>query len=79
MEKLKVNVSVADDHLRSMQEVVQRLKDAGLSVEQTLEGLGIVTGTVEAAKLPALSGLEGVSAVETDREVRIAPPDSDLQ
>ena len=74
-----VIVSVADDHLDSFAEVVRRIKKAGLKVEQQLEAVGIVSGTIDSTKLAALDKVKGVAAVERSREFQIAPPESDVQ
>ena len=74
-----VNVSVTDDYLDRFSEVVQRAKRAGLQVEQQLEAVGVVSGTIDSEKLGDLDRVEGVAAVERSREVRIAPPDSKVQ
>ena len=74
-----VNVSVADDHLGHFPEVVRRMEKAGLKVEQQLEAVGVVSGSIDPAKLPDLEQVQGVTAVERAREVRIAPPESDVQ
>ena len=72
-----VNVSI--DDLDRFFEVVQRLEEAGLKVEQQLEGVGVVGGLIDRDKLADLEQVKGVAAVEASREVRIAPPDSDIQ
>ena len=74
-----VNVSVADDHLGHFREVVRRMEKAGLKVEQQLEAVGVVSGSIDPARLPALEQVQGVTAVERAREVRIAPPESHVQ
>ncbi len=72
-----VNVSI--DDLDGFSEVVQRCEEAGLKVEQQLEGVGVVSGWIDRDKLADLEQVKGVAAVEASREVRIAPPDSDIQ
>lgn len=79
MSSQKVNISVADDYLSRFQEVVQQTKDVGLNVEQELDGLGIISGSIDPGRLADLERLEGVSAVEADRIIQLPPPDSDVQ
>ena len=74
-----VNVSVADDHLGRFPEVVRRMEQAGLKVGQQLEAVGVVSGSIDPARLPDLEQVLGVTAVERTRQVRIAPPESDVQ
>ncbi len=79
MAEVDVSVSVADGSMGRFSDVVRRLRDAGLDVEQELEEIGVVTGSIDAEKAEALRKIEGVSHVEGSREFRIAPPDSDIQ
>ena len=74
-----VNVSVADGHLGRFPDVVRRMERAGLKVEQQLEAIGVVSGSIDPARLPDLEQVQGVLAVERTRDVRIAPPESDVQ
>ena len=75
----EVNVSVADDHLARFPDVVRRMEKAGLKVQQQLEAAGVVSGSIDSAKLPDLEQVEGVTAVESSRSFQLPPPESDLQ
>jgi hypothetical protein len=75
----KVTISVADDAIDRIDEVVAALKSGGLHVEQVLRPIGVITGTVEGQQVQALGGVSGVSAVEPQRTVQLPPPDSDVQ
>lgn len=79
MAEVNVSVSVADGSIDRFSDVVSRLRDAGLEVEQELEEIGVVTGSIDSEKAESLREIEGVSHVERSREFRIAPPDSDIQ
>jgi hypothetical protein len=79
MAEVNVSVSVADGSMDRFSEVVRRLKEAGLDVEQELGEIGVVTGSIDPEKVESLREIEGVSHVEQSREFRIAPPDSDIQ
>jgi hypothetical protein len=79
MAEVNVSVSVADGSMDRFSEVVRRLKDAGLDIEQELGEIGVVTGSIDPEKVESLREIEGVSDVERSREFRIAPPDSDIQ
>jgi hypothetical protein len=79
MASEKVNVVVADDYLDRFSEVVKRAKEAGLQVEQPLETIGVVSGSIDPAKLAALKRVEGVTAVEPSRDFQLAPPESEIQ
>jgi hypothetical protein len=79
MAEVNVSVSVADSSADGFSEVVRRLKDAGLDVEQELAEIGVVTGSIDPEKAESLREIEGVSHVERSQEFRIAPPDNDIQ
>jgi hypothetical protein len=79
MSELRVLVSVADEHLDDFDQVVERSRKAGLKVKRTLRQSGIVTGTIDSERISDLRQVRGVQEVEPDREVRIPPPDEDIQ
>ena len=79
MSKVNLLISVDDDHMDRILEVVQGLQSAGMNVEQLMDKIGIVTGSCDSRKVEALSQVEGVSHVEPSREYQLAPPDSDIQ
>jgi hypothetical protein len=76
---LDVLVSVAEDHLDRLGEVVEHLQAAGLRVAETMEHLGVVAGTIAARRMAGLRGVEGVDAVEPNRPYQLPPPASDVQ
>ena len=75
---LDVTVTI-DDQRISVDKAAKLLTEAGLHVESTMENLGLVSGSVESKDLAALRRVPGVLGVELQREVGIAPPDSDVQ
>lgn len=76
---MKITVSVADDHLDLIDDVVGRLETAGMHVEQVLRPVGVITGSVGPGAREALSGLAGVAAVESAHGVQLPPPDAEIQ
>jgi hypothetical protein len=77
-DKVDLLISI-DEHLSRFSEVVKDIEDVGMNVEQQMEEIGVVTGSIEPGKVDPLSRVEGVSHVEESREFQIAPPDSDVQ
>jgi hypothetical protein len=77
--KVSLLVSVADDHLDRFCEVVKDVEDAGMEVEQKMEDLGVLAGTIDSEKVEPLRRVAGVSHVEESRRFQIPPPDSDVQ
>ncbi len=79
MAKVDLLVSVDEEHLGRFSEVVKSIKDAGMDVEQKMEEIGVLTGSIDHEKVERLRKVEGVSDVEQSRRFQIAPPDSDIQ
>jgi hypothetical protein len=76
----KITISVADDALDRIDDVVTALESGGMRVEQVLRPLGVITGTVEdTQRVQALGAVTGVTAVEPQRTVQLPPPDADVQ
>jgi UDP-N-acetylmuramate-alanine ligase len=77
--KVSLLVSVNDDHLDRFSKVVKDVEDVGMEVEQKMEDLGVLTGSIDSEKVEPLRRVEGVSRVEESRRFEIPPPDSDIQ
>ena len=79
LPRTRVVVTVGEDKLDALPEVVAHLERAGLQVEGVLELLGQVTGQVETTLgLASLRAVEGVQAVEREGQVQLPPPDSTI-
>ena len=73
-------MTVAASHLASIAELVQRLRKAGMEVEQVPPVIGVITGTVPASSsLGSLSAVVGVASIEQQRQFRIPSPDAVVQ
>ena len=79
MAMVKLSVSVDDQHLDRFAKVVKDVKQAGMKVEQQLKDIGIITGSVDSAKVKSLHKIPGVAHVEESREYQIATPGNDIQ
>jgi hypothetical protein len=75
----KITISVADDAIDRIDEVVAALENGGMQVDQVLRPLGVITGSVDTQRVQALGAVPGVAAVEPQRTVQLPPPDSDVQ
>ena len=62
-ERVSVLVSVEETHLDSLGEVVERLRRAGLDVEQVTEEVGVVAGSANADAVERLHDVERVAHV----------------
>ncbi len=72
-----VTVTLADG--ADVGAVVDQLQRAGLSVDQVLDAIGIVTGSLADENRAAVAGIDGVLAVEDDHTFQLPPPDSEVQ
>ena len=59
--------------------VAEQLRAAGMTVEQILPAIGVITGTIAAETRTVLAELPGVLAVEPEQTFELPPPDSDIQ
>lgn len=68
-KSLLVNVTVLVDeaHKDSLMVVGNDLKDKGFMLKESLEGIGVLIGSVRSSALAGLSSVPGVSAVEIER------------
>ncbi|SDC11404.1 hypothetical protein [Actinokineospora iranica] len=75
-----VTVTVDDDGLARLPEVVAALEAAGMRVERVLAAIGAVTGTAAPDAIGDLRAVAGVDGVEpASAPFRLPPPDSDVQ
>lgn len=75
----RITVTVSEEYADRTADVAARLRDAGMTVERVLGALSMVTGTVEAARRPALEAIGGVASVEPERLYQLPDPGSGLQ
>jgi hypothetical protein len=69
-----VNVSVAIPDADRFEGAVSEAKKVGLKVDNALEVLGVVTGSIEEKSLPALHRVQGIDSVEMSRDYSIPQP-----
>ncbi|MCA0145224.1 hypothetical protein [Blastococcus sp. LR1] len=74
-----VSVTVDDGHLAALDGVVQGLRAHGMQVDQVLDGLGIITGSVPPGVAGALSAVAGVASVDEQLGIQLPPSDSPVQ
>ncbi|WP_033322275.1 hypothetical protein [Streptomyces yerevanensis] len=60
-------------------EVVEALRQAGLTVTGEQPILGTLSGTVAEDRIPALEAVDGVESVDRDITIQLPPPDSSIQ
>jgi hypothetical protein len=79
MTDVRVSVSVEDSHLGRLDEVARAAEAVGMTVHRREAAIGVLTGSIAADRLDRLRTVAGVEHVETQREIRIPPPDSPVQ
>jgi hypothetical protein len=77
--KKAVIVTLDDAHLSEFDNVADKCQAAGLDVQDSLEFLGQITGEIDPAQEDALRQIPGILSVEESKEVKLPPPDSDVQ
>jgi hypothetical protein len=76
----RVSVSIDDAHLATIGSVARALSDRGMRVEQVLDGVGIITGSVADESRRLLELVPGVDTVlDGALAVQLPPPDADVQ
>jgi hypothetical protein len=72
-------VTVHDDQLPRIDELADRLRDAGMRVDQVLHPVGVITGSVPSAQRVVIETVPGVAAVEDETSFQLPPPDAEIQ
>lgn len=78
MSDINLLITVDNNYTNRISEVVKRLEDIGMMIERTMEEVGIIAGSIDAAKIETISEIEGVKSVEESMPSQIPPPESDL-
>lgn len=76
---MKITVTVAEPHRTEIAGVVERLRSAGMDIDQVLEALGMITGSIAAEKLSMVEALDGVASVDEQMGFQLPPPGDDIQ
>ncbi len=66
-KSINVTVLVDEAHRDNMAGLINQLKDKGFVLRESLDAVGVLTGSVAATALAGLSTVPGVSAVEEER------------
>ena len=75
-----VSVSIDDAHLPSIGRVAEALREHGMLVEQVLDGVGIITGSVPPERRRTIELVPGVDAVLDGALVhRLPDPGAEIQ
>ncbi|MFN6105305.1 MAG: hypothetical protein ACK5EA_12795 [Planctomycetaceae bacterium] len=66
-KSINVTILVAETHHHDLDGLKNLLKNQGFVLKQSLDAVGVLTGSVAPSALSALSSIPGVSAVEEER------------
>jgi uncharacterized membrane-anchored protein len=74
-----VTVTVDDTHLDKIEEVAAHLRKSGMHVDQVLNEIGVISGSVPDDRRQLLQTVTGVQSVEDTATVQLPPPESPVQ
>ncbi|WP_038020943.1 hypothetical protein [Synechocystis sp. PCC 7509] len=77
MPDIQIIISVNDEHLSQILEIVEKLTNAGMNVDNFMPTVGVITGSVDSTKVTTLEQINGVAHVELATEFQI--PEIDIQ
>ena len=75
---VEVVVSIDDQHLQAMSSVTDRLREAGMEIDESMEAIGTVAGRIPSEQLEEVGHIDGVAHVERTGTFQVPPPDSDV-
>jgi hypothetical protein len=75
----RITVTIHDDHLANIDEIVDQLRAAKMQVDQVLRPLGVITGSIVRSRRSLLDAVPGVAAVEDETSFQLPPPDAEVQ
>lgn len=67
-KKINVTVLVDEAHRPRLADMARKLEEHGFSVNESNDSIGVLSGTVDASSLSKLRQVDGVAAVEKDRD-----------
>jgi hypothetical protein len=70
VSNVNISISVDDEYVDKILEVVAELQVAGMNVENIMPILGVITGSVDSTQMDALSQVKGIAVVEVSRNFK---------
>lgn len=74
-----VTITVDDTHLDRIEEVAAHLRSSGMQVDQVLNEIGVISGSVPDDRRQLLKTVTGVQSVADAATVQLPPPESPVQ
>ncbi|WP_103669133.1 ketohydroxyglutarate aldolase [Pseudanabaena sp. BC1403] len=78
MSDISLMITVDNNYINHIPEVVKRLEAVGVIVERTMEEVGIIAGSIDATKIQTVSNVDGVKSVEESAPYQLPNPESEL-
>ena len=79
---VQITVTVDTASASDIEAVADELRGKGMKVDQVLDSIGMITGSIQSAApaaSQALQAVDGVVSVDAAQGVQLPPPDSDIQ
>ena len=71
MAKVEILVTIEDAVGNTISKIADDCRAAGMSVEQKMGGVGMISGTIEKANIGKLRQIKGVADVEESKSLSI--------
>ena len=78
MSRVKLTVTVDDQHMDSMSAVTEDLQSKGFVVERVVKMAGAIFGSAEMSSISSLSHSNGVAEVRPERAYQLPPMDPSI-
>lgn len=72
MSKVEIIVKIEDEAADKMSEIAAECQTAGMSVEQQMSVVGMITGNIEQTNISKIEQIKGVSYVEESKTINSA-------
>ncbi|MYN13281.1 hypothetical protein GSY71_09015 [Pusillimonas sp. TS35] len=69
MSRVHINIIVQEAWRPRFPQVVENCRRAGIEIEHELVAVGVITGSIDSGRLATLAVIEGVAAIEPERDV----------
>ena len=69
MSQVEVIVKIDDDSVSKMSHIADQCKAAGMSVEQQMTSVGMISGLIEKADISKIEQIKGVLYVEESKAI----------
>ena len=74
MPHITLSVVIEKSKLTNFSEIVRQCELTGMVVQRRMITLGVITGTIDSARMKDLGEIDGVHAIEPARQVQCLTP-----